>query len=223
VQSPGSAALADEAQYPRLRAYVEGVVGAFSKDDRILAWDLWNEPDNTNGTAYGKVELKNKADIVLALLPRVYAWARGMQPKQPLTSGIWQENPATPDKLTPMGKIQLELSDVMSFHNYDPPAQFSAEIKWLQTFGRPILCTEYMARPRGSTFAAILPIAKEAKVAAINWGFVAGKSQTYLPWDSWEHPYIDRQPPVWFHDIFRANGEPYKKDEVKFIAKITHP
>jgi hypothetical protein len=219
MQSPGGAALQDESQYPRLRAYVEGVVGAFADDQRILAWDIWNEPDNTNASSYG--EPKNKAELVQALLPRVYAWARGVRPKQPLTSGIWHEDPATPDKLSSMAKIQLELSDVISFHNYDPPGKFSAEVKWLQTYGRPILCTEYMARPRGSTFEAILPVAKEAKVAAINWGFVAGKSQTYLPWDSWQHPYVDRQPSVWFHDIFKTDGAPYKPDEVAFIRRIT--
>ena len=221
VQSPGSAALQDEAQYPRLRAYVEGVVGAFANDERILAWDVWNEPDNKNESAYGKVELKNKIELVEALLPLVYAWARGVQPKQPLTSGIWHEDPATPEKLSPMAKIQLDLSDVISFHNYDPPEKFSAEVKWLETYGRPILCTEYMARPRGSTFEAILPVAKDAKVAAINWGFVAGKSQTYLPWDSWQNPYVNRQPPVWFHDVFKANGDAYKVEEIGFIRGIT--
>jgi hypothetical protein len=219
MQSPGGAALQDETQYPRLKAYVEGVVGTFANDERILAWDVWNEPDNTNASSYG--EPKNKVALVQALLPRVFAWARGAQPKQPLTSGIWHENPATLGKLSAMAKIQLELSDIISFHNYDPPEKFSAEVKWLQSYGRPILCTEYMARPRGSTFEAILPVAKQAKVAAINWGFVAGKSQTYLPWDSWQHPYVNRQPPVWFHDIFKTNGEAYKADEAAFIRKIT--
>ena len=31
---------------PRLEAYVKGVVGAFANDPRMLAWDIWNEPDN---------------------------------------------------------------------------------------------------------------------------------------------------------------------------------
>ena len=78
-----------------------------------------------------------------------------------------------------------------------------------------------MARPNGSTFEGILPIAKKYKVAAYNWGLVAGKTQTWLPWDSWQHPYVgDRQPPVWFHDIFRTNGVPYSQQEVDFISKI---
>jgi hypothetical protein len=220
VQSPGAAALEDESQYPRLKAYVEGVVGAFANDKRILAWDVWNEPDNRNDSSYA--DPKNKGQLVEALLPHVFAWAREAHPTQPLTSGVWHDIPAPEDKIPPMAKIQLDQSDVISFHNYDPPEKFAAEVKWLQQYNRPILCTEYMARPRGSTFEAILPVAKEMHVAAINWGFVAGKSQTYLPWDSWQHPYVDHQPPVWFHDIFKKDGEPYRPAETAFIRKITH-
>lgn len=221
VQSPGAAALRDESQYPRLREYVEGVVGAFAKDDRILAWDVWNEPDNANGGSYAKLDPPNKAALVLGLLPRVYAWARAVDPSQPLTSGIWKGDPKTPDQLSEMAKDQLELSDIVSFHSYEPPGKFEEEVKWLQTYGRPIICTEYMARPRGSTFQAILPIAKTNKVGAINWGFVAGKSQTFLPWDSWQKPYVNHQPAVWFHDIFRRDGKPYRPAETAFIKQIT--
>lgn len=120
-----------------------------------------------------------------------------------------------------MAKEQLDDSDVISFHNYDKPAIFEAEVKALERFGRPIICTEYMARPRQSTFENILPIAKANKVGAINWGFVAGKSQTYLPWDSWQRAYVNRQPDVWFHDIFHADGTPYRPTEVAFIRKMT--
>ena len=72
----------------------------------------------------------------------------------------------------------------------------------------------------GSTFETILPIAKQHHVAAINWGFVAGKTQTYLPWDSWQKPYTDREPEVWFHDIFQKDGTPYRPEEVAFIREI---
>jgi hypothetical protein len=219
VQSPGAEALTDPAQYPRLKDYVQGIVGAFGNDGRVLAWDIWNEPDNTNDSRFK--EPANKVQLVLALLPQAFAWARSANPRQPLTSGIWHENPANPGTLSPAAKIQLNNSDIVSFHNYDPAPQFEAEVKWLQQYNRPIICTEYMARPRGSTFEAILPIAKEFKVGAINWGFVAGKSQTYLPWDSWEHPYVDHQPALWFHDIFRRNGKPYRPAEAKFIREMT--
>jgi hypothetical protein len=221
VQSPGAKALQNPADYPRLEDYVKGVVGAFGQDDRVLAWDIWNEPDNTNGSSYGKDEPANKVDLVLALLPKAFEWARSVHPQQPLTSGIWHEDPSHPDTLSPMAKQQITLSDITSFHNYDPPAVFEQEVKWLQTYNRPIICTEYMARPKGSTFEGILPIAKQFKVGAINWGFVKGRSQTYLPWDSWQQPYIQHQPAVWFHDIFYPSGKPYRPAEARFIRQIT--
>ena len=221
VQSPGAKALEDPAQYPRLAAYTKGVVGAFANDDRILGWDIWNEPDNTNASSYGKEEPKNKVELVLALLPQAFEWARSVHPKQPLTSGVWHGDWSDPQKLDPMTKLQLELSDVTSFHNYGVPNDFEKRVKDLQQYGRPLICTEYMARGEKSTFEGILPIAKANKVGAINWGFVAGKAQTFLPWDSWQHPYVYHAPTIWFHDIFHANGKPYRPQEVAFIRKMT--
>jgi hypothetical protein len=221
MQSPGAKALEDPAQYSRLEAYTKGVVGAFANDDRVLAWDIWNEPDNTNDSSYGKQEPKNKVELVLALLPQAFEWARSANPKQPLTSGVWQGDWSDPQKLAPMAKLQLDLSDVISFHNYGVPNDFEKRVKDLQQYGRPLICTEYMARGVKSTFQGILPIAKTNKVGAINWGFVAGKAQTFLPWDSWQQPYVYRAPTVWFHDIFHQNGKPYRPAEVAFIRQIT--
>ena len=221
VQSPGARALQDPSQYPRLESYVKGIVSAFANDQRLLAWDVWNEPDNTNQGSYGELEPKNKVDLVLALLPKVFAWARSAHPIQPLTSGVWKGDWSLPSKLGPMEKLQIELSDVISFHNYDKPEEFEKRVRWLMTYRRPLLCTEYMARGNGSTFQGTLPIAKKYKVAAINWGLVAGKTQTFLPWDSWQHPYTDREPTIWFHEIFHTDGTPYRPDEALFIRTIT--
>ncbi len=221
MQSPGAKALQDPAQYPRLEAYVKGVVGAFAKDKRILAWDVWNEPDNLNIPAYSNYEPKNKVELVLALLPKVFAWSRSVSPTQPLTSGVWKDDWSSDEKLGPMERTQLTLSDVISFHNYDAPEEFEKRIKWLVRYNRPILCTEYMARGNKSTFQGSLPIAKRYNVAAINWGLVAGKTQTFLPWDSWGHPYTDREPAIWFHEVFRTDGTPYKADEVELIKNLT--
>jgi Cellulase (glycosyl hydrolase family 5) len=220
VQSPGAAALSDPAEYPRLQAYVVGVVGAFAKDSRVLAWDIWNEPDNTNDPAYIKQEPSNKVDLVRTLLPRAFDWARSAGPTQPLTSGVWQDDWWPLEKLSPVARIQLGLSDVTSFHSYDKPEVFENRVLSLQHYRRPIICTEYMARGNGSTFQGILPIAKKYHVAAINWGLVAGKTQTYLPWDSWQKPYVNRQPAVWHHEIFHTDGKPYRQEEVDFIRAI---
>ena len=110
---------------------------------------------------------------------------------------------------------------MISFHNYSWPEDFEKRVEGLESYHRPILCTEYMARPMGSTFDLILPIAKKHHVAAINWGLVAGKTQTYLPWDSWEKPYVLQKPPVWFHEVFYPDGKPYREREAQIIRELT--
>ena len=221
VQAPGSAVLADPAQYPRLENYTKGVVGAFANDKRILAWDLWNEPDNGNDSSYAKGEPKNKNEIILGLLPQVFVWARSVHPTQPLTSGLWHGDWTSVDTMPPLAKIQVEESDVISFHNYGWPEEFEQKITQLQQFHRPVICTEYMARGAGSLFDTVLPVAHKYRVGAINWGLVAGKSQTYLPWDSWQHPYVDHQPTIWFHDVFHPDGTPYRQREAEIIRSLT--
>ena len=221
VQSPGRAALTDPAQEGRLRAYVMGVVRAFANDDRVLGWDVWNEPSNTNNGSYFKLEPSNKPQLVEALLPKVFSWAREAHPSQPLTSGVWDidfEGGSPPSKTQ---QIQIENSDVISFHNYGWPESFEREVLFLQKIRRPLICTEFMARGAGSTFDTVLPLAKKYKVAAINWGFVAGKTQTYYPWDSWRHPYILDQPTLWFHEVLHPDGKPYREAEVKLIRELT--
>lgn len=220
VQSPGQEALHDSTQYPRLERYVRGVVGHFAADSRILAWDVWNEPDNMTGPSYEKVEIPDKVELVLPLLAKAFGWARAVNPSQPLTSGVWAGDWSSEQTLKPMEKLQLEQSDIITFHNYSEPADLELRIKQLQRYGRPMICTEYMARPNGSTFQGCLPVGKKYGVGMINWGFVSGKSQTIYPWDSWTKTYT-AEPPLWFHDIFRTDGSPYKAEEVAFIRSVT--
>jgi hypothetical protein len=78
-----------------------------------------------------------------------------------------------------------------------------------------------MARGNGSTFDTVLPIAEKHHVGAINWGLVAGKTQTYLPWDSWQNPYVLRSPTIWFHDVFHSDGKPYREQEVQILRRLT--
>ncbi|HEY0759815.1 MAG TPA: 1,4-beta-xylanase [Acidisarcina sp.] len=219
VQSPGKVELLDREYEPKLRAYVEGVVGAFAKDDRILGWDVWNEPDNKGGDDAG--DEAAKIARVDELLPQVFGWARSANPTQPLTSGVWRGSWSDPAKESVTTRIQLAESDVISFHDYGWPEVFEAHVKELQLQRRPILCTEYMARGAGSTFDGSLPIAKRYNVGAINWGLVAGKTQTYFPWDSWERPYVLSQPTVWFHEVFRQDDTPYRQHEVDLIRELT--
>ncbi len=219
VQSPGKQRLLDRADEPELEAYVKGVVGAFANDQRILGWDIWNEPDNQGGDKAEDVAAK--VARVDELLPEAFAWARSVHPVQPLTSGVWEGNWSDPSQESATTKIQLRESDVISFHNYGWPEEFEARIKSLEPLHRPILCTEYMARGAGSTFDGSLPVAKKYHVAAMNWGLVAGKTQTYLPWDSWQRPYVLSKPTVWFHEVFQQDDTPYRQHEVDLIRQLT--
>ena len=219
VQSPGKQRLLDASVEPQLKDYVTGIVGAFKDDPRILGWDIWNEPDNQGGDT--AEDAPAKVARVNQLLPQAFAWARSANPTQPLTSGVWQGNWSDPARQSPTVKLQLAESDIISFHNYGWPEEFEARIHELEPNHRPILCTEYMARGAGSTFDGSLPIAKKHNVAAINWGLVAGLTQTYLPWDSWQRPYVTTQPTVWFHEVFRHDGTPYREHEVALIRQLT--
>ena len=223
VQSPGAKALDDPRQYPRLKRYVQGVVGAFANDNRVLGWDLWNEPGCYGAGRHSESDLtaSDKIARVTLLLPQVFQWAREMAPSQPVTGGVWQiDASVSRGDIGELQRIQLQMSDVITFHNYGWPESFERELAWLRRFNRPVICTEFMARAVGSTIDAILPIAKQERVGVMSWGFVAGKTQTYLPWESWQHPYVRSQPPVWFHDLLHPDGTPYRQAEVDLIREL---
>ena len=219
VQSPGLEILKDPAKQDELEGYVKGVLGYFQADDRVLAWDLFNEPDNANGSSYGKQEPPEKPDLALRLLRKSFAWARDVDPTQPLTSGVWAGD-WSPEKASKTARLQFEQSDIISFHNYGKLDELKGRVAVLRKLGRPLVCTEYMARPAGSTFDPNLGYLHEQGIGAYNWGFVDGKSQTIYPWDSWRKAY-DKEPPVWFHDIFREDGTPYDPKEVAYIRSLT--
>ena len=175
--------------YPKMEKYVKDLLTTFGKDERILLWDLWNEPGN-----------RGHVTEALPMLKRVFQWAREANPSQPVTSGIWNWG----DDFAPLNAFQLENSDVVSYHNYSDRADHEQCIKYLKMFNRPLVCTEYMARRNNSFFSTIMPLLKENKVVAINWGFVAGKTNTIFAWDE---PLPDvAEPKLWFHDIFRQDA-----------------
>jgi hypothetical protein len=220
VQAPGADLLKDESRWDQeLKPYIIGVLSRFRDDKRVLMWDLMNEPDNDN-SVYKATELPDKSVRALRLLREEWKWARSIDPSQPLTSGVWKGNWSNDSSLSEMERFQLQNSDVIGFHSYDPPEVTKRRIDSLRRYNRPIVCTEYMARPLGSTFASILPLLKKERVGAYNWGFVNGKSQTIYPWDSWEKSY-GGEPAIWFHDIFRKDGAPYDAKEIELIRQLT--
>lgn len=225
LQSPGRRAVRDRLSWNRLEAYVRDVVGAFAADDRVLLWDLYNEPDNgflplLSLPQPGKSFRLAGAVLRHALLPsrclpllrRVFSWARAARPRQPLTAGLWSLMKPS------VARFLLAECDVVSFHNYGDARSLEAEIRRLTARGRPVLCTEYMARTAGSLFETHLPVFQREKVACMSWGLVAGKTQTI--W-SWKDRGSAGEPEVWYHDIFRRDGSPFDPEEVELIRRHT--
>ncbi|MEM1509311.1 MAG: cellulase family glycosylhydrolase [Thermofilaceae archaeon] len=198
--SPGRPRVLDRKAWPRLEEYVKNIVGSFAKDERVLAWDLYNEPGNAG--------LGEKS---LPLVESAFKWAREVEPSQPLTTGLWA------DFNDQMHKRFAELSDIITFHSYDPPQTFETKIRLLLGYKRPILCTEFLRRQVGNTFAAILPILTRYHVGWYFWGLVAGKTQTYYDWSCTQETPCYAPPRVWQHDLLYPDGSPYSLDEVNVL------
>ena len=225
VQAPGAEILGDTTRHKELKGYIKGVTSHFANDERVLVWDVYNEPDNIAGQPGRKeLEVKDKQKYSLLLLKKVMKWVREVNPSQPLTTGIWRGNIdhwGTPDSLPAVDKFMISNSDVISFHAYDGNMDdVRRKIVELKKYDRPLLCTEYVARGGGNTFETVMPILKEDKIAAINWGFVLGKSNTIYPWISWDSTFTG-EPKIWHHDILRQDGTPYSQEEVALIKELT--
>lgn len=202
VRDPGNLLFSNPEIMDTLEVYVKEILSHFGDDQRIALWDLYNEPGN-NG-------LGTKS---MPLLQKVFGWAREIKPSQPVSVGVWNKS------LVELNEYQLENSDIITYHNYSNEIDHKEAIDSLKTYGRPLVCTEYMARTRGSRFENIMPLLKEEHVGAINWGLVAGKSNTMYAWDT---PIPDgSEPDVWFHDIFRPDGSVYDPKEIELIKKLT--
>ncbi|MDR3714497.1 MAG: 1,4-beta-xylanase [Puia sp.] len=202
IRDPGKLYYDDPTLVVLLEKYVKDVLTTFKHDKRILLWDLYNEAGNS--------DYNTKS---LPLLKKVFSWGRQVNPDQPLSAGLFSSDEHE------MNRFLLDNDDVITYHNYDPEQGHAAAIDTLETYGRPLICTEYMARTRNSTFAGIMPLLKSRNVGAINWGFVSGKTNTIYAWDT---PIPDgSEPKIWFHDIFRRDGTPFSKDEITLIKSLT--
>ena len=173
---------------------MKGVVGAFAKDPRVLAWDIWNEPDNENHGSYGELEPKNKVELVLALLPQAFAWAREAGAEQPLSSGVWKGDWSTPEKMTPMDRLQIELSDALLFTTTIRRQSWKSG-----SLAEALQPSADLQRVHGTLvrqlFFGSLLIGKVHNVGMINWGWFRARRRRICR-DSWQHPYVDREPSV---------------------------
>ncbi len=211
VQSPGVDIVnCEPSSWGRLERYVKDVISTFADDERILIWDLYNEPGNSNN-----------GEKSLPLLQCVFEWARTVDPSQPLTAGVWFDNKQ-------LNEFQLAASDVITFHNYQPVDKLEREITELRLHKRPVICTEWMARTCGSLVSTNLPVFAREKIGCINWGLVSGKTNTIYQWQNLPDfvtvtaSQADHgKSMIWFHDLFSADGTPYDLAELELFKKYT--
>lgn len=218
VQGPGSSILYDDSRWNELRPYVDTFLSRFANDTRVLAWDLFNEPDQIDFDTIHENSRTRKTAAACALLEQIFIWGREIDPSQPLTVGMWEFDSQCQAVDGPMNKIALANCDVISFHCYKPRTDLITTITNLRAHQRPLLCTEWLARSEGSTVDLLEDLCRE-QVGAINWGLVDGRTQTRFPWRSWVEPVnVDVE---WFHELLHADGRPYDPAEVELFRRVT--
>jgi len=190
--------------------WVREIVTKYKDDERVIMWDVFNEPGNSNRKNLSMPHLKEFFRII-----------REINPIQPLTVGIWNTSKGL-GGISEIERYALENSDIISFHNYGSYIENVKLIKELKTFGRPIINTEWLARCLDNNVQEIFPLFYLENIGCYNWGFVAGKYQTYEPWNSvWEqyeeNPDMKWDFTKWFHDLYRPNLRPYDPKEIELI------
>jgi len=200
VPSPGHVRVVDQSTWKILRNYISMIIGWFREDDRILFWDLYNEPGNAG-----------MGEASLNLLNNTFLWARYEKPNQPITVGIWNS------EYKQITKASIDASDLITFHNYSNENSLNNQIENLEQYERPIVCTEWMRRNYGSIFSTHLPIFRKNNVGCYFWGLVNGKTQTHFPWGSHEGA---SEPEIWFHDLLHKDGNAYDNEELSFIKNF---
>lgn len=227
-KSPGTMAVRDPSQWGRLEDYVSDIVSTFGSDERVVVWDMYNEPGNNFLLSFSLPKVLSYSKLIgqlvkylllpsptSPLLEKSFSWARAAQPSQPLTTSLWYLRASLQSKLNPTA---LRLSDVISFHSYFDLEVTTGLVEGLKKHGRPLLCTEYLARSSGSLFETHFPYFRKERIGGYNWGLVDGKTQTKY---GWEAQGGTEEPEVWFHDIFREDGTPYSQAEVELIRRLT--
>jgi len=212
---------ATPAEVAQLKGYIQRTMRRFADDERVLFWELYNEPGRGQGQKMGDKSSK--------LVYESWVWAREVNPSQPITS-------CTAGSVGQMNKaINRVNADLHSIHCYGPPDKLEALILEYKQDGRPVIVTEWLARTTGSTVKECLPVMKRLNVGAVNWGLVSGKTGTIWPWKSRKGDVNAKraagevikpgepfpEPEVWFHDLFRMDGTPFDQEEIEIFRRLT--
>ena len=197
---------------------VREIVTTYKNDPRVCIWDVYNEPGAGRRTA-----------ITPPVLQKMFDTVRACEPSQPLTSAVWScSYLLTKSDSNPHKKIEdiiFANSDIISYHYYGDYKTHLRIIKRLKEEGRPIINTEWLGRIFHNDVFSLFPLFYMEKIGCYNWGFVAGKYQTYEPWDATWSAYEkgeveDIDFTKWFHDLYRPSHHPYDPKEIQLIQEF---
>lgn len=222
--SPGRAIVMDPTQWPRIEAYVRDVLTRFKDDARITIWDLYNEPGNRgiNLSPTESMEYDEALEtFALELMIATFGWARDVGPTQPLTVGAWHiDHDKYATLAHPIDVAAMDLSDIITYHNYNTAARQLSVLESLVQRNRPVLCTEWLARHMDCLFSEQLPLFCAFDVGCYQWGLVQGRTQTWIPWTSVNKNHPDPQS-LWFHDVLTPDGKPWCEQEMRLVKGLT--
>ncbi len=201
---------------------VQEIVTKYAHDPKVVIWDIFNEPGN------GK-----RGSMSLNAMRDMFAVARKCDPDQPLTAGIWAYEVDFDKSELILSECQreiqqaaLDLSDVISYHDYGKFERTACVIKCLQKYNRPLFNTEWLNRVCSNDIAEQYPTFMMNMIGCYCWGLVLGKSQTNEPYEAmWQQLENGTLPhdwdlSRWMHDLFRINHRPYDPKEIELIKKF---
>ena len=193
---------------------VRELITKYKDDERICIWDLYNEPGNSQ-----------RDGLTMPNLKKIFEIAREIDPIQPLTVAVWRLRGEMKTPLSEVEQYALDNSDIISYHYYEGFLEHVKLIKRLKQEGRPIINTEWLGRCLHNNVFDVFPLFYLEKIGCYNWGFVAGKYQTYEPWEgTWDRYNSGEQRDVdftkWFHDLYRPNLRPYDPREIDLIKHL---
>ncbi len=184
--------------------YCEDLASRYAKDERVIVWNLWNEPGNSS-----------RGTLSVPHMKRAFEIFRSHDPIQPLCADVWRIPKS--NILTEEEALAIELSDVISYHDYGSLDHSVRVIEFLRQFDRPLLNTEWLHRVQFNNVATHLPLYYNNNVGIFNWGFVNGKFKGHEPWEACWKRYAKGEKlemTKWQHDLLRPNHRPYDPEEI---------
>ena len=137
---------------------VREIIERYKNDDRIIVWDLYNEPGNSNRDAE---TLPNIAEM--------FRIAREINPSQPLTASVWKTEGTELSDMLECEKFALENSDIITYHCYCDYSEQIKVINRLRKTERPLINTEWLMRNKRNNIQDTFPLFFLEKIGSYIW------------------------------------------------------